>query len=1450
MRFAILLPLLSLGLQAQPDALRYRTTGPANHPLNFTASVRRSRPVELDVTLLTAGRRVPFAVFDDARLGIRVNRIEDQPDARVWHGTVENEEASEVIIVSYGTAISGHILRGEGRTLELITLDGTLFLRELAPRESAAIDDAIGLSANLSRHEADSCAPNCDDGFVVDVLVAYSEQLRVIRGGKDQTEALVREAIAQTNAAFERSGVQTRLRLVHSLEVQFQASQNLFVDIARLQNPADGFLDELHALRRHYGADLVSLWSAIGDSSAGVAYLGDNTASAADWAFSVVAGQYAVSNLTFAHEIGHNFGAQHDHLNATSRPFVDYAYGYQGPRIASPYRTIMAYACTGYTCDRIPYFSNLTAKYQNQPIGDGGADNARAFNQTRFALARYLPTVEAPARTITVTPQATEIPASGGAAVITVSADGDWKAFSALPWVTAAPAVGTGNGRVLLTVAANTAAASRRGVVVIGPYLVTVNQAGSPTAACPTLPLAADTPTPGVLMPCGTTPYVFYTFQGVAGQQIAVELTSTEFDPSLSISGPPGYRGPIANSSYFGGNDDYAGGTNSRFPESGNFVGLPVSGAYTIIVVAAGTTNRGRFTVTVRSSPEYCRYSVPSALRFSAGASAFAISVGAATGCGWNLTSSTGWLNVTLPDDRHGPASVTLRVEPNPEAAARAAELLLTSGVLTAPIRIPVTQAAGTPCAAEDLAMDVAVDSTIGAGACASLNRGPSYPSKRYSVLGKAGQRLTFAVKSGDFEPYLALITASGALIASSDQGRLGSENAPLRLPADGLYYLEVSGFDPGATGRFTVETNTKLPPPLVDAAPLLFNLPNALDLPAVTEGTLLEDRLFEFEVPANATRLQLSATVTPAAQVGLHLRGNEPPVLSDGQITADATVNADETGAIALALSADTVPPLRAGKYYLALSQSTLETPVSVSITASINTARVTSFQLVDQIMTTTPTAACTLQTSRSDSFRTTDRLAAFVFTGVAQMGGVARIQFVDPTGVERSAVGLPAAAADGDYCGQASLMIPGANAGAPGRWKVRLVWDGQEVFSRTFVLSETAVTLPPALTLGQAQALTLDAVAIPLLLNRAAVYRVTAPAGVSRLVFRLATQTAAADLDLYVRAGVPPSSNGARIVADFVSEGATGDETITIDRALAVPKLEDGTVYYITIAQRTTGIPIRATLTATASTDPVSVTRAVTTFGLTCLASAIEYTEFNPPASAATQGYPISLHVTGNARKDTVFSFEFVTPGGQKVQQQTLPIHGFDGYFCAAGIVDLQKVSPSQWPGKWQAQFYVNNALALTRTFTILGAAPAVVPFPKDQGVSFSFDRPRVGLYPTQFRLTVPEGTRQLTLDLQSKSSIGGTRANLDLYVQKGGPVTNLLQVSASAATDSPHEKLTLISPAAGEYYVGITGPATTQTLMMSILPTFVGPTGAPASARPISAESIDDVWPAKLP
>mmetsp|Transcript_25700 Transcript_25700/g.44898 ORF Transcript_25700/g.44898 Transcript_25700/m.44898 type:complete len:1663 (+) Transcript_25700:1-4989(+) len=99
--------------------------------------------------------------------------------------------------------------------------------------------------------------------------------------------------------------------------------------------------------------------------------------------FSVTLSAYAV-NAVFAHEVGHNFGCQHDRLNSgAGRP---YEYGWQDPE--ADFRTIMAYNCPG-GCGRIPYFSNLNKLYQDQIMGNAENDCARKHNEVREKVAAY-----------------------------------------------------------------------------------------------------------------------------------------------------------------------------------------------------------------------------------------------------------------------------------------------------------------------------------------------------------------------------------------------------------------------------------------------------------------------------------------------------------------------------------------------------------------------------------------------------------------------------------------------------------------------------------------------------------------------------------------------------------------------------------------------------------------------------------------------------------------------------------------------------------------------------------------------------------------------------------------------------------------------------------------------------------------------------------------------------
>ena len=173
----------------------------------------------------------------------------------------------------------------------------------------------------------------------IDVAVVYTPAAREAEGGTAAIEARIDLAVAWSNEAFASSGLQLRLALVHRSEVAYDETGTDGVDLGRLEHPANGFMDEVHAMRDRVGADLVSLMVAESDVS-GIAYL-------------VGAFSLTVRGCAFTHELGHNLGLLHDryqvhHNEGGAR--VHPAYGYVNQRAfeagaapSSCWSTIMAY---------------------------------------------------------------------------------------------------------------------------------------------------------------------------------------------------------------------------------------------------------------------------------------------------------------------------------------------------------------------------------------------------------------------------------------------------------------------------------------------------------------------------------------------------------------------------------------------------------------------------------------------------------------------------------------------------------------------------------------------------------------------------------------------------------------------------------------------------------------------------------------------------------------------------------------------------------------------------------------------------------------------------------------------------------------------------------------------------------------------------------------------------
>jgi len=357
------------------------------------------------------GSSLVLNLFPNLQLIVKLEDFERTKYGYAWIGSVQGMEHSRVILVVVNGVLSGSVripksfflieYAGEG-------LHGVYEINECAvpgdPLNTPVPDDSPTPSAVTPLQVVSR-----DDASRIDVMVVYTPAARAGAGGTSQIRALIDQMILQTNDAFSNSQVNTRLRLVYTAEVNYTESGDLSLDLERLQTDGDGYLDDVHPLRDTYGADLVSLIVEQGDS-AGIAYKMEDVAPwFADWAFSVVVREYAVSNYTFSHEIGHNMGADHDWYVSTSTDPYTYCHGYVAPD--RTWRTIMAYwrecdDCALTYCDRIPHYSNPNVLYNGVPTGVPGntdtscvegdcnhpecdADVARTFNNTAYTVANF-----------------------------------------------------------------------------------------------------------------------------------------------------------------------------------------------------------------------------------------------------------------------------------------------------------------------------------------------------------------------------------------------------------------------------------------------------------------------------------------------------------------------------------------------------------------------------------------------------------------------------------------------------------------------------------------------------------------------------------------------------------------------------------------------------------------------------------------------------------------------------------------------------------------------------------------------------------------------------------------------------------------------------------------------------------------------------------------------------
>jgi hypothetical protein len=295
--------------------------------------------------------------------------------------------AEETVLVLRDGKVTGTV-RHEGKLYRIRSApDGSHGVAEIDaskfPRDHVESEykQQVAVSAAPLRAPAASTmvSPMLADTPVIRVLVNYTP---AAKASTSNMAGLIDLAIAETNQGYVNAGVNARVELAHSAPVSYTESGSNGTDRSRYASTDDRVMDEIHAQRNTYLAD-VSVLLTDGNDGCGN---GSIYASATS-AFAAVTADCATGNYSFGHELGHLYGARHNpEEDSTSTPYA-YGHGYLAPN--RNWRTIMAYNCSN-GCPRLNYWSNPNKTRDGVAMGTTTkSNNARVLNERAAVLAAF-----------------------------------------------------------------------------------------------------------------------------------------------------------------------------------------------------------------------------------------------------------------------------------------------------------------------------------------------------------------------------------------------------------------------------------------------------------------------------------------------------------------------------------------------------------------------------------------------------------------------------------------------------------------------------------------------------------------------------------------------------------------------------------------------------------------------------------------------------------------------------------------------------------------------------------------------------------------------------------------------------------------------------------------------------------------------------------------------------
>ena len=367
--------------------------------------------VEVDHDLLrSAPQRLEFEVPDGRVLAPEMRVFEDRGDGNaMWAGGYPELGYDSVVLTLQDGYLLGRIGLPEGGAYWLRPGSGGGGLLTEGRETSAQAcgggvvpeRDPVVPAVAAQRADVPDSVASASNHDRLDILMLYTADAatRLRQAGWGEPGAAMQAAIDYLNLVFRNNQFTVTAHMAHNQEAPAALAQ-LVSPLGALASSRD-VLD----LRSEHDADLVHLFFAETPGFCGQAYVmfrGVNARSfwpngygvttvgggCVDIANQVREGEYASQFETFAHEIGHNLGGNHDPDNTNIDPsdaVEPYAYGHHNFEPQPNVKSVMSYN----EGRQEPFFSNVRVQPRGFTMGVAGErENERAIQRTIHIAAQ------------------------------------------------------------------------------------------------------------------------------------------------------------------------------------------------------------------------------------------------------------------------------------------------------------------------------------------------------------------------------------------------------------------------------------------------------------------------------------------------------------------------------------------------------------------------------------------------------------------------------------------------------------------------------------------------------------------------------------------------------------------------------------------------------------------------------------------------------------------------------------------------------------------------------------------------------------------------------------------------------------------------------------------------------------------------------------------------------